>query len=58
MQVYSFPQTAPTDDMQKISKPHASVFDGVVVVRKAWKEYNNKSKVTEVDRPETLRCLS
>ena len=32
-------------------------FNGMVVVRKTWKEHN-KSRVTGEDRPETLRCLS
>ena len=45
------------DDTQKISRPHVSGFDGVVVIRKAWKEENNKSKVTRVDRPKNPPML-
>ena len=48
---------APIDDTQKISRSHAPGFDGVVVVRKAWKEENNKSKVTGVDRPKNPPML-
>ena len=47
----------PTDDTQKISRPHIPGFNGVVVVWKAWKEENNKSKVTGVDRPKNLSML-
>ena len=46
------------DDAQKTNRPNAPYFDGMVVVRKAWKEENNRSKMIEVNRPKTLQCLS
>ena len=42
------------DDAQKTSRPNAPDFDGMVVVRKALKEENNRSKVIEVNQPKTL----
>ena len=58
MQVQSFSQTMPTNDAQKTSRLNAPGFDDMVVVRKAWKEENNRSKVIGVDRSKTLWCLS
>ena len=46
------------DDVKKISRLNAPNFNGLVVAWKVWKEKDTKSKVTGVNWPRTLQCLS